>query len=72
VSYINNNLGPETDKANTQRCVRFSSIFGQLLQTILPDIQKANARDRKLVSIGLARVLTQSRTMLNPPLVQIW
>ena len=48
------------------------SIFLPVLQNILPDLQKTPARDRKIVAVGLSRLLTQSDRMLSPPLVQQW
>jgi len=43
-----------------------------VLQNILPDLQKTPQRDRKIVAVGLSRLLTQSDRMLSPPLVQQW
>lgn len=39
---------------------------------MLPDLQKTPARDRKIVAVGLSRLLTQSQRMLVAPFVAQW
>ena len=48
------------------------SVFAHLLPAVLPDLQKTPARDRKIVAVGLSRLLTQSQRMLAPPYAQQW
>jgi exportin-2 (importin alpha re-exporter) len=43
-----------------------------MLEKMLPDIQKTPAKDRKVVMIGLAVLLTQSEKMLTPPGINAW
>jgi hypothetical protein len=43
-----------------------------LNQVILVEVPKAPPRDRRLVVVGLTRILTQSRLMTQPPLVEAW
>jgi hypothetical protein len=51
----------------------FCSIFLGILQSIvLPQLQKTSAKDRKVVSVGITRLLTQSQTMLSEPLAKAW
>ena len=42
-------------------------IFGNVLQAVLPDLQKTPSRNRKIVIVGLVRLLTQSTYMRSPP-----
>lgn len=39
---------------------------------MLPQAPKTAVKDRKVVSVGLTRLLTQSETMLTEPLVKAW
>lgn len=49
------------------------SIFLGILQSIvLPQLQKTSAKDRKVVSVGMTRLLTQSQTMLAEPFAKAW
>jgi exportin-2 (importin alpha re-exporter) len=49
------------------------SIFGGILQgIILPQVVKIPVRDRKVVAVGMTKLLTQSTTMLSPPLSTSW
>lgn len=47
-------------------------LFAQVLPVLLPDIQKAPTKDRKIIAVGLANLLARSNSMLNPPSVQAW
>jgi exportin-2 (importin alpha re-exporter) len=48
-------------------------IFAGIMQGILlPQAPKTAVKDRKVVSVGLTRLLTQSETMLTEPLVKAW
>ena len=47
-------------------------LFGQVLLNIMPDLQKTPSRDRKIVAVGLARLLTQSQRMVAEPCIRQW
>ncbi|GAA5843511.1 hypothetical protein JCM9279_000773 [Rhodotorula babjevae] len=47
-------------------------LFAQVLPILLPDVQKAPTKDRKVIAVGLANFLTKSPKMLNEPHVRAW
>ncbi|ORY84121.1 putative importin-alpha export receptor [Leucosporidium creatinivorum] len=47
-------------------------LFAQVLPVLLPDIQKAPTKDRKIIAVGLANLLAKSNSMLTPPSVSAW
>ncbi|GAA5958061.1 hypothetical protein JCM21900_003574 [Sporobolomyces salmonicolor] len=47
-------------------------LFAQVLPVLLPEVQKAPTKDRKLVAVGLANLLTRSTKMLSEPHVRAW
>ncbi|KAE8243444.1 hypothetical protein A4X06_0g6313 [Tilletia controversa] len=49
------------------------SLLPSLLQgIILPEMQKIAERQRKIVAVGMTRLLTQSSLMLSEPTVKVW
>lgn len=48
------------------------SVFAQVLQAIMPELQKAPTKNQRAISIGLVRLLTQSQKMQQPPFAQQW
>ena len=49
------------------------SLWAQILSNfVIPQIPKMLTKDRKVVAIGLTRLLTQSEIMLRDPSVQHW
>lgn len=58
-------------------CVWFDSdfccrLFAQVLPVLLPDVQKAPTKDRKIIAVGLANFLALSDTMLREPSIRAW
>lgn len=49
-----------------------SRLFAQVLPVLLPDVQKAPTKDRKIIAVGLANLLSRSNTMLTEPSVRAW
>ncbi|BGP16685.1 hypothetical protein JCM10213_000398 [Rhodosporidiobolus nylandii] len=47
-------------------------LFAQVLPLLLPEVQKAPTKDRKIIAVGLANLLTKSTKMLNEPHVRAW
>ncbi|GAA5999813.1 hypothetical protein JCM10207_005923 [Rhodosporidiobolus poonsookiae] len=47
-------------------------LFAQVLPVLLPEVQKAPTKDRKLIAVGLANILTKSPKMLAEPHVRAW
>ncbi|KAK4706174.1 exportin-2 (importin alpha re-exporter), partial [Phenoliferia sp. Uapishka_3] len=47
-------------------------LFAQVLPVLLPEVQKAPTKDRKIIAVGLANILSSSRTMLAQPSVSAW
>ncbi|GAA6039444.1 hypothetical protein JCM8097_009549 [Rhodosporidiobolus ruineniae] len=47
-------------------------LFAQVLPVLLPEAQKAPTKDRKVIAVGLANLLTKSGKMLNEPHVRVW
>lgn len=47
-------------------------LFAQVLPVLLNDVQKAPTKDRKIIAVGLANLLTQSQLMLQQPHVSAW
>lgn len=47
-------------------------LFAQVLPVLLPEVQKAPTKDRKIIAVGLANILSRSRTMLVAPSVAAW
>ena len=48
------------------------SLFAQVLPVLLPNVQKAPAKDRKIVAVGLSNLLAKSNTMLSEPSIRAW
>lgn len=51
---------------------RLLRLFAQVLPVLLNDVQKTPTKDRKIVAVGLANLLTQSNTFFNPPHNAAW
>lgn len=47
-------------------------LAGILQGVILPEMQKIAERQRKIVAVGITRLLTHSSLMTNEPLVKVW
>ncbi|GAA5820705.1 hypothetical protein JCM11251_003120 [Rhodosporidiobolus azoricus] len=47
-------------------------LFAQVLPVLLPEVQKAPTKDRKVIAVGLANLLTKSNKMLSEPHVRAW
>ncbi|GAA5967687.1 hypothetical protein JCM11641_005736 [Rhodosporidiobolus odoratus] len=47
-------------------------LFAQVLPILLPDAQKIPTKDRKLVAVGLANLVTKSTKMLSEPHIRAW
>lgn len=47
-------------------------LFAQVLPVLLPDLQKVPIKDRKVIMVGLANILTKSSIMLTSPSIQAW
>ena len=48
-------------------------LFRNLLtEVVLANTQKAAAKSRKLIGVGLAKLLTKSDGILSPPNLQLW
>ena len=51
----------------------FYRLWSQLLQNfIIPQVPKSPPKERKVVIVGITRLLTQSTRMLSDPLAQAW
>lgn len=51
-----------------------SAMFGMVIDRVfIPDMAKVSSEmDRKIVSVGISKILTECPVMLNPPYVQSW
>ncbi|GAA5865792.1 hypothetical protein JCM8547_002779 [Rhodosporidiobolus lusitaniae] len=47
-------------------------LFAQVIPVLLPEVQKAPTKDRKVIAVGLANILTKSPRMLSEPHVRAW
>ncbi|SCV72042.1 BQ2448_4736 [Microbotryum intermedium] len=47
-------------------------LFGQVLPVLLPEVQKAPEQSRKVISVGLANILTHSLITLEEPHIRAW
>lgn len=53
-------------------CQAQVGLFAQVLPVLLPDVQKAPTKDRKIIAVGLSNILTKSPTMLQEPSIRAW
>ncbi|GJN90916.1 hypothetical protein Rhopal_003930-T1 [Rhodotorula paludigena] len=47
-------------------------LFAQVVPVLLPEVQKAPTKDRKVVAVGLANFLTKSSALLSEPHARVW
>ncbi|KAM0752941.1 putative importin-alpha export receptor [Meredithblackwellia eburnea MCA 4105] len=53
-------------------CQPQPGLFSQVLPVLLPEVQKAPTKDRKIIAVGLSNILACSETMLAQPSVNAW
>ncbi len=53
-------------------CQPQPGLFGQVLPVLLPEVQKAPTKDRKLIAVGLSNLLARSQSLLTEPNVRAW
>lgn len=65
------NLGPDVIITALDAC-QGPGLFAQVLPVLLPNVQKAPTRDRKIIAVGLATLLSDSSKMMEQPTVAVW